>query len=80
MFEKVLFLVILYFGMLCYDLPKLKQKNRPERIVYAMLMVPLLYLSLIYVLDLAWPTPNKLVDFFFSKPAQKIVEIIKVTM
>lgn len=80
MLEKILVLVILYLGMLLYDVPKLKQKNRRERISYGMLMIPIMYLSLVYVMDLAWPTLDELVHFFFAKPAQQIVEAIKPTM
>ncbi len=79
MSEKILFLVIVYLGMLLHDIPKLKQKNRRERISYGMLMVPVMYLSLVYVMDLAWPTLDELVRFFVSKPAQQIVEAIKLT-
>lgn len=80
MFEKILFLVIIYLGILLYDFPKLKQKNHRERISYGMLMLPIIYLSLVYVMDLSWPTLDELVHFFFSKPAQQIVTAIKSTM
>ncbi|RBW70043.1 hypothetical protein [Bacillus taeanensis] len=80
MFEKIFFLVIVSLGMLSYDAPKLKQKNRRERIVYGMLMIPVFYLSLIYVMGAAWPTLNDLFDFLFLKPGQKIVEAVKVPM
>jgi hypothetical protein len=65
-------------GILFYDVPKLKRTNRQERIVYGILVIPIIYLSLIYVMDLTWPTLDELVHFFFSKPAQQIVEAIKV--
>jgi hypothetical protein len=42
------------------------------------LALPILYLSGVYVLDLAWPNLDELVHFFFSNPAHKIVEAIKV--
>ncbi|MBT2725194.1 hypothetical protein [Bacillus sp. ISL-46] len=78
MFEKTVFLVIVYLGILFYDVPKLKQSNRRERIVYGLLTLPILYLSGVYVFDLSWPSLDELVHFFFSKPAHKIVEAIKV--
>ncbi|MBT2743484.1 hypothetical protein [Bacillus sp. ISL-77] len=78
MFEKTVFLVIVCLCILFYDVPKLKQSNRRERIVYGILTLPILYLSVVYVLDLAWPSLDELVHFFFSKPAHKIVEAIKV--
>lgn len=80
MFEKILFLSIVYLGILLYDVPKLKQKNRRERISYGALTIPIIYLSLVYVMDLAWPTLDELVHFFFSKPAQQIVAAIKSAM
>jgi hypothetical protein len=64
---------------LIYDVPKLKQTNRRERIVYGMLVIPTIYLSLIFVIDLAWPSLDELVHYFFLKPAQQIVEAIKLT-
>lgn len=72
--------MIVSLGILVYDGPKLKQTNRRERIVYGILTLPILYLSVIYVLDLEWPTLNDPVQFLFSKPAHKIVEAIKVAM
>jgi hypothetical protein len=65
--------------MLFFDIPKLKQKKRRERIVYGMLMIPIFYLSLVYVMDLAWPTLDEPVHFFLSKPAHQIVNAIKLT-
>jgi hypothetical protein len=62
-----------------HDIPKLKQTNHRERIVYGTLIFPIIYLSLIFVLDLAWPSLDELIHFFFSKPAQQIVEAIKLT-
>jgi hypothetical protein len=66
-------------GILIYNVPKLKQTNRRDRIVYGMLVIPTIYLSLIFVMDIAWPSLDELVHFFFLKPAQQIVEAIKLT-
>ncbi|MGM0874770.1 MAG: hypothetical protein ACQEWV_08215 [Bacillota bacterium] len=79
MIEKILFLLIVYVGFLGYDIPKLKQKKRRERIVYGILMIPIIYLSLVYVMELTWPTLDEFFNFFFLKPAQQIVDSIKVT-
>jgi hypothetical protein len=80
LFEKILFLLIVSLGMLGYDGPKLKQKNQRERVVYGMLMIPLFYLSLLYVMDTSWPNLHEFFDFFLLKPAHKIVEALMVTM
>jgi hypothetical protein len=80
MSEKILFLVVVLLGMLLYDVPNLKQNRRRERIVYGLLMIPIFYLSIIYVMDLNWPTLDEMVNFFFLKPGQKIVDSIKVTI
>ncbi|MGM7722770.1 hypothetical protein [Metabacillus sp. Hm71] len=77
MVEKTLLLIILSAGMLLYDFPKFKKTNRRERIVYVMLMIPVVYLSLVYVLRLPWPTLDELIHFIFAKPAQQIVDSIK---
>ncbi|MDQ1005279.1 hypothetical protein QFZ28_005857 [Neobacillus niacini] len=78
MVEKIIVLVIVSLGILIYDVPKLKRTNRRERIVYGMLMIPIIYLSLIYLMDLGWPSLDELFHFFFLKPAQQIVEAIKI--
>jgi hypothetical protein len=78
--EKIIFLVIVYMGVFIYDIPKLIKKRRQERIVYGMLMVPIIYLSIVFVIDLPWPTLDELINFFLLKPAQQIVDSIKVTM
>ncbi|PEF61480.1 hypothetical protein CON35_25055 [Bacillus cereus] len=80
MFNKIFFLLILYLEMLLYDIPKLKQRNRRERISYGILIIPIIYLSLIYIMDLSWPTLDKLVHFFFFKPAQQIVKLMTTNM
>jgi len=78
--EKIIFLVIVYTGILIFDIPKLKQKKLNERIIYGLLMTPVFYLSIVYVMDLTWPTLDELINFFLLKPAQQIVDSIKVTM
>lgn len=78
--EKIIVLMIVSLGMLFNDVKKLKKSNRRERVVYGVLMIPIVYLSLIYVMDLAWPNLDELFHFFFSKPAHQIVEALKVPM
>lgn len=79
MLEKIFVLVIIYMGVLIYEFPNFKKTNRRERIVYGMLVIPTIYLSLIFVMDLSWPSLDELVHYFLLKPAQQIVEAIKLT-
>ncbi|MBD1379391.1 hypothetical protein [Metabacillus arenae] len=76
MLEKTLVLMIIYLGMILYDVPKLKQANRRERIIYGTLMISVIYLSLVFVMDLEWPTLDDFVHFIFGKPAQQIVDYL----
>lgn len=79
MFEKILVIVILYAAIFTCDGPKLKDKNRQrERFAYGLLMAATLYLSLIFVLELDWPTLYEPVRFFLKIPAMRIVETVKL--
>ncbi|MGJ9385970.1 hypothetical protein [Salipaludibacillus sp. CF4.18] len=65
MVENILFLVLFSLIIFLYDFPKLKQTNRKDRLVYGIMILPILYLSLIFVLDLGWPTLNDLFHIYF---------------
>lgn len=70
--------MIIIVGMFFYDIPKFKQVNRRERIVYGLMMIPIIYLSLVYLMDSAWPTLDELVHSIFSKPAHQLVKSIQI--
>ncbi|MEC1903559.1 hypothetical protein ACQKGA_29435 [Priestia megaterium] len=78
MVEKIIVLLILYIVVWCSDGPKLKQKNRRERITYGAIMLVTVYLSLDYVFELGWPNFIELINLVLSDVSKKIVESLKV--
>lgn len=79
MVVKIILLAIVILVILSYDIPKLVQKKRKERIVYGALMLPVFYLSLVYIFELTWwPTLDEFYHFLLLKPAQQIVNSIKL--
>ncbi len=60
------------------DLRRIKHSSFRERIIYMMMMIPVLYLSLIFVMDLKWPNLDDLFHSIFANPAKQIVETLKM--
>ena len=78
MIEKILILLVAYTAIFAHDGLNLKQASSRVKSVYGILMIASLYPSLIYVLELSWPNLDELINFFLKKPAEKIVESIKI--
>ncbi|MFC0561420.1 hypothetical protein [Halalkalibacter alkalisediminis] len=74
--EKIILLIILYTAILLYDGPELFETKR-VRLIYGLTMVPVFYLSLIYVFDLGWPNFYSLIEFIYAEPAKRIVEVFE---
>jgi hypothetical protein len=74
--EKMILLVIIYTAILLYDGPELFGTKR-VRLIYGITMVPVFYLSLVYVFDLAWPNLYSLIEFIYAEPAKRIVEVFE---
>jgi len=77
MAEKIIVLTILYCSMFLYDIPKLKETRRPERITYSILILITAYLGLGYILDDHWPNLTIILDLIFSGPAKLIEAYFK---
>ncbi|UKS28249.1 hypothetical protein LOZ80_04750 [Paenibacillus sp. HWE-109] len=78
MFAKIVFISLLFTPMLIYDLPKWKRGFHRDRLVYGAFILPILYLSIIYVADAPWPNLDELIRIFFSNPAKHIVELVEL--
>ncbi|MGP4038441.1 hypothetical protein ACTWP4_00820 [Gracilibacillus sp. D59] len=78
MFENILFLTIVFIVMWLADFKRITHSSFRDRIIYMMMMIPVLYLSLIFVMDLKWPNLNELFHSIFSNPAKQIVEALKM--
>ncbi|WP_168122850.1 hypothetical protein [Paenibacillus sp. HB172176] len=73
---RLLCLILLLILLLARDIRGFKKSARRERIVYAALWLPLLYLGLLFVAELPWPNLNTIFDLF-AKPASRIVQWLK---
>ncbi|GAA3405953.1 hypothetical protein ACFFNY_26000 [Paenibacillus hodogayensis] len=75
---KVAFLLLLVAVMLIHDLPRWGRTGRRDRLAYAALMLPMLYLGFLYVTDVPWPNLDEAIDYIFGEPARRLVESLKV--
>lgn len=72
MIAKFIFFLCCNAAMLAVDLPKWRSISRRSRILYLSLMLPIVYLGLIYAADLPWPNLNKLIEFFLLAPSRRL--------
>ncbi|WP_019912596.1 hypothetical protein [Paenibacillus sp. HW567] len=72
MLAKLIFFISCNTVMLAMDLPKWKRISRRARILYLLLMLPIVYLGLIYAADLPWPNLDELIDFFLLTPSRRL--------
>ncbi|EHS57492.1 hypothetical protein P4H71_18685 [Paenibacillus kribbensis] len=78
MFAKIVLLFLLFMAMLTNDIPKLKRTSRRDWLAYGALMMPMIYLSFIFVMEKPWPNFNDILVYFFSAPAKRIVEALRL--
>ena len=72
MLGKLICILILAAAMLSYDIPRLKKSTKHDRMVYGILMLPMLYLSFLFITAKPWPNVDTIFNLF-NKPAQQIV-------
>lgn len=78
MITKIIFLLLIYIALLAYDGAGLKRAAFRDRLVYGALLIPALYLSLLYAADKQWPNLDDLIRLLFAEPAKLIVETVKL--
>ncbi|REK76427.1 hypothetical protein [Paenibacillus paeoniae] len=72
MLGKLICVLLLSAGMLIYDIPRLKKSSSHDRIVYGIMMLPLLYLAFVFIAAKSWPNLDSIFNLL-SKPAEQIV-------
>ncbi|AJY73539.1 hypothetical protein [Paenibacillus beijingensis] len=78
MSASIVYLLLLFTAMVAYDFSKWKQACLRDRLAYGALILPMLYLGILYVTEMPWPNLDELVHFFFAEPAKRIVETVKL--
>ncbi|WP_373232711.1 hypothetical protein [Cohnella sp.] len=78
MMGKILLLLVIYTAIWKADVSKLKQLGGREITAYTALLLLSVYLGIDYVMDLKWPFIEEAANFFLSKPAERIVKLLKV--
>ncbi|MEW9700218.1 hypothetical protein [Paenibacillus sp. SI8] len=79
MLHKIGFLLVVYVGILLYDIPGVKKGQPVERLSYLCIMLITVYLSLDFIMDKHWPDLNTLIDYILKPPADRIVKWLKPT-
>jgi hypothetical protein len=75
MLGKIICILLLSSAMLAHDIPKFKQASSRERVVYGVLLLPILYLGFIFIAAKHWPNLDTLFNLL-SGPAEHIVKWI----
>ncbi|WP_028560426.1 hypothetical protein [Paenibacillus pinihumi] len=73
MIAKVSMLLAAIAIMLLSDKSALSKADKHARIIYAILMLPVLYLGILFVTEVRWPNLDELLRYLFSGPAQAII-------
>jgi len=78
MVGKCIFLFLLFAVMLGCDRSRWKRTSVRGRILYGVLLLPSMYLGILFAADLQWPNLNDLISYFLGEPAKRIVESVKL--
>ncbi len=79
MILKLVFLIITCVPLLLFDLVNFRKENSHAKLIYASLLLAVIYLSSIFVFELRWPNLYDAADFLLGAPARLIVEFLHVT-
>jgi len=72
MYGKLTCVLILAIAMLIHDIPTYKTATKRERIIYAWMLVPIIYLTFLFVTSVPWPNLDTLMNLF-QGPAGRFV-------
>ena len=78
MVVRALLIIILTGVLFAYDYRLWKSSKRKDRIVYALLTVPAVYLAIIYVTGVDWPNLDDFAELGVGRAAKSIVNAIKL--
>ncbi|CAM4009086.1 hypothetical protein L1N85_09365 [Paenibacillus alkaliterrae] len=77
MLEKIFVLFVMFVLILAYDVPRLKLKQKRERLAYGGLMLIALYFSVDYVSNIDMPKLHMVVTLLLSDTAEQIFGYLK---
>ncbi|MEK4461353.1 hypothetical protein [Paenibacillus sp. FSL E2-0190] len=75
MVGKIICVLLLASAMLAHDIPRFKQASIRDRVVYGVLLLPVLYLGFIFIAAKPWPNIDSIFNLF-TAPAEHIVHWI----
>lgn len=78
MLEKLAFVFTLLCALVIFDGRKLKNMDVKAYIGYGIIMVPVIYLAIIFVLGKGWPNYTDMLRYIFGGPAKEMVKFLKV--
>ncbi|MBJ6361457.1 hypothetical protein ACFOQM_09190 [Paenibacillus sp. GCM10012307] len=79
MITRFTMLLVTIVLMFLSDKSDLSKSGRHARIIYAMLMLPVLYLGIVFVTELRWPNLDELLRYLFSGPVKVILASLNAT-
>lgn len=77
MVSKLVFLLAVSAFILVYEIPKWKQAQRRDKILYGAMFVSAAYLGIIFVTEASLPNLDDLFRIIFSAPAKRIVNLFE---
>ncbi|MBP1991119.1 hypothetical protein [Paenibacillus eucommiae] len=77
MLEKIIVVLLLFACMLAGDGRRLKHMSRKEVAGYAVVILPAVYLALIFLFNTTWPNLTDLLRMMYGQPAGQLVELIE---
>jgi hypothetical protein len=78
MVERIIVVLLMYTVLFSYDLSRLKKQPKKAKYVYTIIIALSLYVGLDFIFKTDWPNIVDLVNVVFLKPAELIVEYLKV--
>ncbi|MCU6793318.1 hypothetical protein OB236_14475 [Paenibacillus sp. WQ 127069] len=69
--------LLLFGSVLLVDFSLWQRAAKRERLVYGFLMLPILYLGVMFAAGKFWPNLDELMDWLLAEPAERIVRFLK---
>ncbi|MFC3768951.1 hypothetical protein [Paenibacillus sp. GCM10012303] len=74
---RLVFVLLFVAAIVGSGMRQWSSAERRDRIVYGSLMLPVLYLGIIFVTEARWPNIDTLFHSIFAGPAKRIVDLFQ---
>lgn len=77
MLENLIVVIIIAVALVWADASNFARSERKSKVLYLLLLLPALYLSILFVMQLPWFNIGHLTKAIYGWPARQIVALLK---